>query len=94
MLAVSSLAMGQQDGKEKLDALQHYAQTLPELLTSLKSEEDLASDGAFLTHFLMLIYEVCQSLKRGCEDTSNAWNRLQLQMMSIPTCGPSTFERY
>ncbi|KAK5076266.1 hypothetical protein LTS08_006894 [Lithohypha guttulata] len=32
--------------------------TLPELQASLRSEEDLASDGAFLTHFLMLIYEV------------------------------------
>lgn len=60
MMAVGSLAVFQQDGKEKLDSLQHYSQTLPELQNSLKSEEDLASDGAFLTHFLMLVYEVCK----------------------------------
>lgn len=51
--------MFQRDGRERLDSLQHYSQTLPELQNSLKSEEDLASDGAFLTHFLMLVYEVC-----------------------------------
>lgn len=57
-MAVGSLAMFQLDGKEKLDSLQYYSQTLPELQSSLRSEEDLASDGAFLTHFLMLLYEV------------------------------------
>ena len=65
MMAVGSLALFQQDGKERLDSLQHYSETLPELQTSLKSEEDLASDGAFLTHFLLLIYEV-----RSYPDTS------------------------
>lgn len=58
MMSVGSLAIYQQDGKDRFDSLQHYSQTLPELQNSLKSEEDLASDGAFLTHFLMLVYEV------------------------------------
>ena len=58
MMAVGSLAIFQKDGKERLDSLQYYSQTLPELQSSLKSEEDLASDGAFLTHFLLLIHEV------------------------------------
>lgn len=58
MMAVGSLALFQHGGKERLDSLQHYSQTLPELQSSLKSEEDLASDGAFLTHFLMLLYEI------------------------------------
>ena len=63
MMAVGTLAMVQQDGKERLDALQSYSQTLPELQNSLKSEEDLASDGAFLTHFLMVVYEVCVPMR-------------------------------
>lgn len=58
MIAVGSLAMLQQEGHELLDSLQQYSQTLPALKSALKSEEDLASDGAFLTHFLMLVYEV------------------------------------
>lgn len=65
MMAVGSLAMFQHDGKEKLDSLQYYSQTLPELQSSLRSEEDLASDGAFLTHFLMLLYEVKFSILHG-----------------------------
>lgn len=61
MMSVGSLSMYQQDGKERFDSLQHYSQTLPELQNSLRSEEDLASDGAFLTHFLMLVYEVWEN---------------------------------
>lgn len=57
-MAVGALSLFRRDGLERLDSLQHYSQALPELQTSLKSEEDLASDGAFLTHFLMLVYEV------------------------------------
>lgn len=62
MLALGALSLSRSGGQERYDALQHYAQTLPELQNSLRSEEDLASDGAFLTHFLMLLYEVCTDL--------------------------------
>lgn len=58
MMALGALSLFRHDGLEKIDSLQHYSQALPELQVSLKSEEDLASDGAFLTHFLMLVYEV------------------------------------
>lgn len=58
MMAVGSLAISQSDGSEPVNSLQYYSQTLPELQNSLRCEEDLASDGAFLTHFLLLIYEV------------------------------------
>lgn len=64
-MAVGSLALFQQDGREWIDSLQHYSQTLPELQAQLKCEEDLASDGAFLTHFLMLVYEVRKSTHLG-----------------------------
>lgn len=58
MMAVSAFSLSSNDGNARLDALQHYQQALPALQSSLKSPEDLSSDGAFLTHFLLLIYEV------------------------------------
>jgi hypothetical protein len=58
MMAVAAFSMSTQDGKERLDALQHYQKALPLLQNTLKSTDDLSSDGAFLTHFLLLIYEV------------------------------------
>lgn len=57
-MAVAALSLSSQDGNERLDALQHYQQALPALQNSLRSPEDLSSDGAFLTHFLLLVYEV------------------------------------
>ena len=53
-MAVASLSLAQKDERERLSALQHYQQSLG----NLKNAEDLSSDGAFLTHFLLLIYEV------------------------------------
>ena len=58
MMALAALSMGVSDGKERLVALQHYQKALPALQSTLKSAEDLSSDGAFLTHFLLLVYEV------------------------------------
>lgn len=60
MMAVSALSLSHRDGVTNLDALQHYQQ----VLSFLKSEEDLTSDVTFLTHLLLLLYEVsvCQKL--------------------------------
>lgn len=58
MMAVAALSMAQQDGKERLDALQHYQQALPALQNNLKTGRDMSSDGTFLTHFVLLVYEV------------------------------------
>ncbi|EXJ79209.1 hypothetical protein A1O3_08710 [Capronia epimyces CBS 606.96] len=70
MMAVAALSLAVQEGKEKLDALQHYQQALPALQNSLKSPDDLSSDGAFLTHFLLLVYEIA-----AAEDGhSNLWS--------------------
>ena len=62
-MAVAALSLAVQEGKERLDALQHYQQALPALQLTLKSPDDLSSDGAFLTHFLLLVYEV----RRSCQ---------------------------
>ncbi|ETI29066.1 hypothetical protein G647_01519 [Cladophialophora carrionii CBS 160.54] len=58
IMAVAALSLAVQEGKERLDALQHYQQVLPALQSSLRSSDDLSSDGAFLTHFLLLVYEI------------------------------------
>lgn len=58
MMAVSALSLAHQDGGQNIDALQHYQQAFPSLQTSLRSPQDLCSDGLFMTHFLLLIYEV------------------------------------
>jgi hypothetical protein len=58
MMAVAALSLSSQDENERLDALQHYQQALPALQNSLRRPQDLFSDGAFLTHFLLLVYEV------------------------------------
>jgi len=58
IMAVAALSLAVQEGRERLDALQHYHQVLPALQSSLRSPDDLSSDGAFLTHFLLLVYEI------------------------------------
>ncbi len=57
-MAVAALSLAHQEGNERLDALQHYQKALPALQSHLRSADDLSSDGAFLTHFLLLVYEV------------------------------------
>ncbi|KAI9832370.1 MAG: hypothetical protein M1819_004358 [Sarea resinae] len=57
-MALSALSLDRQEGRQCLDALQHYDQALPSLKSTMKGKEDLSSDGPFLTHFLLLIYEV------------------------------------
>lgn len=41
-----------------MDALQHYEQALLPLQKNFRTSQDLASSGAFLTHFVLLVYEV------------------------------------
>jgi hypothetical protein len=58
MMAVAALSLAQKDSAARLDALQHYQQALPALQFILRSADDLYSDGGFLTHFMLLVYEV------------------------------------
>lgn len=58
MMAVAALSLAIKDSTARLDALQHYQQALPALQINLRSEDDLYSDGGFLTHFMLLVYEV------------------------------------
>ena len=61
-MAFSALSMSYKNGVANLDALQHYQQALPSLQSSLRTEQDLTSDGVFLTHFILLLYEVRSTL--------------------------------
>lgn len=56
-MAFSALSMAHSQGVPGLNALQHYSKALPLLHDSLRTDEDLTSDGALLTHFLLLLYE-------------------------------------
>lgn len=79
MMAVAALSMAQQDGQERLDALEHYHQALPALQNNLRSTDDLSSDGAFLTHFLLLVYDVAAAESGG----SNPWAQHLAQLLRI-----------
>ncbi|KAL2386352.1 hypothetical protein RJZ90_000748 [Blastomyces dermatitidis] len=45
MMAVSALSLSHQEKGQSIAALQHYQQTLPFLQTSMRSHQDLSSDG-------------------------------------------------
>ena len=64
-MAFSALSMSYRNGVPNLEALQHYQQALPSLQASLRSEHDLTSDGVFLTHFILLLYEIAAGEPRG-----------------------------
>lgn len=58
-MAVSALSLSHSGTGQNVDALQYYQQAFPSLQNSIRNNDDLVSDGLFLTHFLLLIYEVC-----------------------------------
>lgn len=59
-MAISALSLAHRDGGLSVDSLQHYQQAFPSLQECIRSDQDLCSDGVFLTHFLLLVYEVCR----------------------------------
>jgi hypothetical protein len=87
IMAVAALSLAVQEETERLDALQHYQQVLPALQSSLRSPDDLSSDGAFLTHFLLLVYEVSQSALQDPRHESNTDRRSRPPSLDMPICG-------
>ncbi|OAX83466.1 hypothetical protein ACJ72_02168 [Emergomyces africanus] len=79
MMAVSALSLSYQGKGKNIAALQHYQQTLPFLQTSMRSHQDLSSDGVFLTHFLLLIYEIAAAEPGG----SNLWSHHLERLLRI-----------
>ncbi|KAL4930606.1 uncharacterized protein BDV17DRAFT_280586 [Aspergillus undulatus] len=58
MMALSALSLVHQGNAHYMVALQYYGQTLPSLQDSLLKCDVVLSDGLFLTHFLLLIYQI------------------------------------
>ena len=71
LMAFSALSMSYNNGVPNLDALQHYQQALPSLQSSLRTEHDLTSDGVFLTHFILLLYEVGSKILKSSLNCTN-----------------------
>ena len=81
-MAFSALTMSQQPGSTQglsATALQHYQQSLPSLQASLCTETDLASDGVFLTHFVLLLYELAAGEPQGM----SLWQQHISQLLRI-----------
>lgn len=74
MIAMAALSLAHQEGREQLKAFQHYQQALSAL-----QDDDILSDGAFLTHFLLLIYEIAAAKTEG----SSLWAQRLAQLLRI-----------
>lgn len=98
-MAFSALSMSYKTEVPNLDALQHYQQALPSLQSSLRTEQDLTSDGVFLTHFILLLYEV-KPLESYASSAFTELNPLTLASRSplvnrgVFHCGLSTSTNY
>ncbi len=65
MMALSALSMAHHNGYPSAHALEHYQQVIPGLKAMVQSSQDSYSDGAFLCHFLLLLYEVSHDSRGG-----------------------------
>lgn len=79
IMAVSALSLSHSGTGQNVDALQYYQQAFPSLQISLRNNDDLVSDGLFLTHFLLLIYEVAAAEPHG----SNLWSHHISRLLHI-----------
>ncbi|KAL9007008.1 MAG: hypothetical protein Q9188_000296 [Gyalolechia gomerana] len=79
LMALCALGIAHRSGIQNLDSLQHYQQALPCLQKTLRSPEDLSSDGALLTHFILLLYEIAAAAPRS----SNLWSQHINQLLRI-----------
>ncbi|KAL9029340.1 MAG: hypothetical protein Q9196_002403 [Gyalolechia fulgens] len=79
LMALCALGIAHRSGIQNLCSLQHYQQALPCLQRTLRSPEDLSSDGALLTHFVLLLYEIAAAAPRS----SNLWSQHINQLLRI-----------
>lgn len=56
-MALTALSVAFRNGHQNVHALEHYTNSIKSL-ANLHSEQELASNGQFLTHFILLLYEV------------------------------------
>ncbi|KAJ5157539.1 uncharacterized protein N7482_008639 [Penicillium canariense] len=89
IMAVSALSLSHSGTGQNVGALQYYQQAFPSLQSSLRNNDDLVSDGLFLTHFLLLIYEVAAAEPHG----SNLWSHHITRLLHISLLRRSRFGR-
>ena len=58
ILALSALSLAHKQNRPAADGMQHYEQALRQSERCLQTEEDLASNGPFLMHYVLLIYDI------------------------------------
>ncbi|KAH7364018.1 hypothetical protein BKA65DRAFT_127589 [Rhexocercosporidium sp. MPI-PUGE-AT-0058] len=58
MMALSALIMACKNGSHDANALEHYQQAISALQMMLQNSQDSYSNGALLTHLLLLFYEI------------------------------------
>ena len=58
MMALAALNLAYQNRTHNADALEHYQKVIPALQSRVQSSQDSYCDGALLTHFMLLLYEV------------------------------------
>lgn len=63
MMALSALSLAHRNGTQNAEALEHYQKAIPAMRAVVQASQDSLSDGALLTHFLLLLYEVCPAQK-------------------------------
>ncbi|RAL08678.1 uncharacterized protein BO97DRAFT_437458 [Aspergillus homomorphus CBS 101889] len=61
MMALSALSLARQGNHHNFDPSHYHHQTISTLHNRIQSHEHLVSDGSFLSHFLLLVYEVVTS---------------------------------
>jgi hypothetical protein len=72
MMAISALSLDRKSGSHSIDALHYYHLAFLSLQTSIWSDKDLLLDGLFLTHFLLLAYEVGSTFPRLFDESRAA----------------------
>lgn len=93
-MAFSALSMSYKNGVPNLDALQHYQQALPSLQSSLRTEQDLTSDGVFLTHFILLLYEVESPFSHVINPSRNRHAKIAVQIAAGEPRGLSLWSQH
>ncbi|KAK0126142.1 hypothetical protein ONS95_007761 [Cadophora gregata] len=76
MMALSALSIAHKKGSHDAHALEHYQQVIPALQSTVKSTQDSYSDGALLTHLVLLFYEISAR-------ESNMWQHHCDQLLRI-----------
>ncbi|RHZ68851.1 hypothetical protein CDV55_106546 [Aspergillus turcosus] len=87
MMAVSALSLDRKSGNHSIDALHYYHLAFLSLQTSIWSDKDLLLDGLFLTHFLLLAYELAAAELDG----SSLWSHHISRLLHISALRRSTF---